>query len=51
MSNFACPKCNTIIMDAPGKGFITGCPHFPIEKKSKTPEMPEFMREIFNFKK
>lgn len=31
MSSFNCEKCNTPIIDTPGKGYITHCEHYPKE--------------------
>ena len=33
MSSFQCLICKTNIIDTP-KGYITGCKHYPLEKKS-----------------
>lgn len=32
MSSFLCEHCGEIISDTPN-GYVTGCPHYPIEKK------------------
>lgn len=37
MSNFICPECGKEIIDSL-KGFLTGCPHYPIEELPATTE-------------
>ena len=32
MSNFRCEVCNTDILEGPGGHYVTGCPHYPLEK-------------------
>jgi hypothetical protein len=36
MSSFKCAKCGKAIIDTPYKGYITGCPHYPLAKKSES---------------
>ena len=31
MSNFQCEFCGAIIEDSPS-GYVTGCPHWPLDK-------------------
>ena len=36
MSNFYCEICGTAILDS-GRGFTTGCQHYPLETGYKSP--------------
>ena len=36
MSNFMCEKCGALLLDTPN-GYITGCIHYPKEKKCTCP--------------
>jgi hypothetical protein len=33
MSHFLCEICNAAILDSPN-GYVTGCPHYPIERRT-----------------
>lgn len=35
MSNFNCPECGTAIVEGDGGHYVTGCEHYPLEKKEK----------------
>ena len=50
MSNFYCFVCKKAIIDTPGGGYISHCPHFP--RRDKKVEPPDFMKEFLQgFKK
>jgi len=61
MSNFTCFLCKKDIIDSP-KGYITGCPHYPLKSKGidnflggfdkkKPHDVPDVIFDLLGIKK